>query len=59
MRFNYKHLTYILLAAFALTFTACNESVGDEEEATLTRNTDDIVALDGKITTLRKELTMK
>ena len=37
MHFKYKHFTLLLLSVFALTFTACNESVGDEEEATLTR----------------------
>ncbi|WP_232227088.1 M64 family metallopeptidase [Hoylesella shahii] len=53
MRFNCKYLTYTLLTAFALTIAACNERVDDEEQAALTRNTDDIVALDGKVTTLQ------
>ena len=53
MHFNCKYLTYILLTAFALTIAACNERVDDEEQAALTRNTDDIVALDGKVTTLQ------
>jgi len=48
-----KLLTYIALALFGLTFTACNESGDDNEAATLAQTQDDIVALDGKVTTLQ------
>ena len=53
MLYKYKHLTYIALAFLALTFTACNESGDDVEETSLVNQNDEIVALDGKVTTLQ------
>ena len=53
MHFKYKHLSILLLSVFALTFTACNESGDDTEKTTLVKQTDDIVALDGKVITLQ------
>lgn len=50
---RYKLLTYMALAAFTLTFTACNESGGDIETTPQVKNQDDIVALDGKVITLQ------
>lgn len=53
MLYKFKHLTYIALALLALTFTACNESGDDVEETSLVKQNDEIVALDGKVTTLQ------